>query len=661
MLTSSARDLLLPPTTTTTPKYRRKRPYENRSRPHWRRRGGGGGGADDDDDDDDDNDASSGDRTSTNKLPVAKSSEMETCASGGGRGDNQKSWLVVTIIVTCFGLMTVTIGTLVLMVSVRRASKFLLKHEFLMPLGVLALFVSTALLAAAAANQKTMEMCVVLRILPGLGYTMAFVGMLLQVLSDHDKNVYIVNPKSIKRSSSEAACCGGEKETGHFLIGLCLIAVQVIVLVAWFFVQPPNLIEVEGCQVCRSTRNLVTFSLFSFVYPLLIGIVVCFYSVLSSVKWKVNSGAAAAKCNVIVTLVCALCWSATAATAHQAGDFPIDPFLVSHLTTNMVILFLIFTQRVVARIRTLIIDNQEQNNRELQMTGNSLIHDYGGGGGGADSVISTSHGGASGGGQLTRGLQQRPSPLSQAVLDMASIDSREEDDDFLEEEAIVVKPTNGSLSMRAAAGHGAAAMAAAAASGGGGKFLHSHVNRSYTNTYSSCGSFKLPSVIAMPESSAWQQICRWQMMEAEKEEAAILEAEAMDFALQSNSPPRGRGDGGGGGGDDGGSRSSPASAMTVATGDGGGGAGPAGSNQEEEEEEEEEEAVYACVRPIRSESSPSSAATASAAGHSDNLSYTLSATTSTVASNHLGQTDRDTKVITLRSLTRTENGTSSQI
>ena len=54
----------------------------------------------------------------------------------------------------------------------------------------------------------------------------------------------------------------------------------------------------------------------------------------------------------------------------------------------------------------------------------------------------------------------------------------EEEEDREDGEEVVVRPTNGSLSMRASE-----------------KFLHSHVNRSYTNTYSSCGSFKLPSVI----------------------------------------------------------------------------------------------------------------------------------------------------------------------
>jgi len=77
---------------------------------------------------------------------------------------------------------------------------------------------------------------------------------------------------------------------------------------------------------------------------------------------------------------------------------------------------------------------------------------------------------------------------------------------------IIVKPTNGSLSMRSNPATDINVDTLKRHS----SYVHSYVNRSYTNTYSSCGSFKLPSVIAMPESSAWQQICRWQMAEAER-------------------------------------------------------------------------------------------------------------------------------------------------
>ena len=72
--------------------------------------------------------------------------------------------------------------------------------------------------------------------------------------------------------------------------------------------------------------------------------------------------------------------------------------------------------------------------------------------------------------------------------DVSDVDEEEDREDG---EEVVVRPTNGSLSMRASE-----------------KFLHSHVNRSYTNTYSSCGSFKLPSVIGQYPGPTAKNLCR---------------------------------------------------------------------------------------------------------------------------------------------------------
>ena len=49
------------------------------------------------------------------------------------KSEGDKVWVVVTIIVTSFGLLTVTIGTLVLVASVKQATRVLRKHESLMP------------------------------------------------------------------------------------------------------------------------------------------------------------------------------------------------------------------------------------------------------------------------------------------------------------------------------------------------------------------------------------------------------------------------------------------------------------------------------------------------------------------------------------------------
>ena len=76
--------------------------------------------------------------------------------------------------------------------------------------GILLLFLSTALLAADDGTSGSIEVCILKRFLPGLGYTLAFVGMLLQVCYNLDQNVYIVNPKSSSTSSVL-----GSSRSGH--------------------------------------------------------------------------------------------------------------------------------------------------------------------------------------------------------------------------------------------------------------------------------------------------------------------------------------------------------------------------------------------------------------------------------------------------------------
>ena len=53
--------------------------------------------------------------------------------------------------------------------------------------GILLLFLSTALLAADDGTSGSIEVCILKRFLPGLGYTLAFVGMLLQVCYNLDQ------------------------------------------------------------------------------------------------------------------------------------------------------------------------------------------------------------------------------------------------------------------------------------------------------------------------------------------------------------------------------------------------------------------------------------------------------------------------------------------
>lgn len=54
--------------------------------------------------------------------------------------------------------------------------------------------------------------CLLRRSLPGLGFAFTFVGIILQLLHDLNKNVYTVNPEHVFR-------CGLSREDGLFLIG----------------------------------------------------------------------------------------------------------------------------------------------------------------------------------------------------------------------------------------------------------------------------------------------------------------------------------------------------------------------------------------------------------------------------------------------------------
>ena len=73
-----------------------------------------------------------------------------------------------------------------------------------------------------------------------------------------DQNVYTVNPKGGMALGKDGG--GGDggkgKDTGHLLVGLCMAGVEVIVLVAWLLVEPPNLVTLDNsCQVCRAQLN----------------------------------------------------------------------------------------------------------------------------------------------------------------------------------------------------------------------------------------------------------------------------------------------------------------------------------------------------------------------------------------------------------------------
>ena len=356
--------------------------------------------------------------------------------------EEDKLWLVIAIVVSSFGLMTVTIGTAVLMVSLKKSSKLILKHEYLLPLGLLLLFISIATMAV----KPTYELCALKRILPGLGYTCTFVGMLLQLFHELDKNVYIVNPKTKKLDCIFFGVSFRQvlssKENSQVLIGLCLTSIQVIIIIAWLSVQPPRLLT-HQCQ-CQAIISIQTFAIFSFVYPFVLGLLVSGFSMLSLV-WKTNSGA---KWNLFAVLCCGISWICLVANVEFLNNFKYLN-LLTHVTSSLVLLLFVFTRKIVNRIRSLLQQTFSEDERGLQMTANSSLPEY--------------------------------PPARSLTPEFMHPNDRDR---------IVIKPTNGSLSMRSNPATDINIDTLKKHS-----MMHSYVNRSYSNTYSSCGSFRLPSVI----------------------------------------------------------------------------------------------------------------------------------------------------------------------
>ena len=86
------------------------------------------------------------------------------------------------------------------------------------------------------------------------------------------------------------------------------------------------------------------------------------------------------RCNFVSTTIFAAFWVCLVVI----GDSSLVPpgrqhhyYLAGLMVSNLVLLVLIFTHRVVTRIRHLITQDQEQMSRELAMTGNSWLPEHG--------------------------------------------------------------------------------------------------------------------------------------------------------------------------------------------------------------------------------------------------------------------------------------------
>ena len=98
---------------------------------------------------------------------------------------------------------------------------------------------------------------------------------------------------------------------------------------------------------------------FGLTWPLMIGALVCVYSGLSCVRWKIRQSGSTAKCNMAAVAVFTAHWLVQVVAAG-GGPGATLRHLVGHMASSLALLVLVFTHRVVARIRRLITHDQEQ-------------------------------------------------------------------------------------------------------------------------------------------------------------------------------------------------------------------------------------------------------------------------------------------------------------
>ena len=147
-------------------------------------------------------------------VPVYESSETKD-------NNSNSLWRSLGIVISAIGLSVVVIAFMADVVSLYRAEKALGRHEIFLPLGLVLLYASIAVMAPKGFF-LTPTICALRRTLPGLGLVAAFVGLILQLVHELDKNVYIVNPERVK-----AWMCGLSKRNVLLMLGLLLVGIQV--------------------------------------------------------------------------------------------------------------------------------------------------------------------------------------------------------------------------------------------------------------------------------------------------------------------------------------------------------------------------------------------------------------------------------------------------
>lgn len=233
------------------------------------------------------------------------------------------------------------------------------KYEVMLPIGLIFLYSSVATFGMT----PNVSICLLRRSLPGLGFTFAFVGIILQLVHSLNKNVYTVNnpdPALFRR-------CGLSRDDGLFVLGLLLASVQFLLAATWNGMHPPRILPCDQLTGCSHMVNFQATFFFSLCYPVFLGFVIFSLSGLS-LKWRLNSSSALGYM-IALTLTFGT-WGATAAIQTQFSSWINLTwlYLICYGVATSFLLLLVYVRRIVTKCKGISLMQ-----KELRLTSNVAI------------------------------------------------------------------------------------------------------------------------------------------------------------------------------------------------------------------------------------------------------------------------------------------------
>ncbi|CAB4063483.1 unnamed protein product [Lepeophtheirus salmonis] len=199
-----------------------------------------------------------------------------------GKQEPLFSWELLTIIISLLGITIIVFTIVSYLILMRRKRESFIEvineedteikiHEVFLPFGLLVLYLSNFVLIIVRDPDIN---CTLRRLFPGIGIAVSLTGVLSHILRDMKQNAYTVNTFESKVSRGGVI----------FLLGTCLIAIQILVQVLWIRLSPRG--PCGGfCDYDVHRQFVVSFS-----YPIFLASLVMILSIVG-LKRKVKIGA----------------------------------------------------------------------------------------------------------------------------------------------------------------------------------------------------------------------------------------------------------------------------------------------------------------------------------------------------------------------------------